>query len=238
MVEISEKWGFGMAPPKLSTLAQRDTSARSVIRLLDGLVEPTTLESLSVVKGMFNRVWRQDQWDWFTVYAALGYPSSGSCRSIGGKIAEIRQELKNNGNTPKNDYVTNSLKVCLENYIGDRIIVNEEYSGWLYMLSTREFPELIKIGMTTRSVQDRVREINSATGVPIPYGVRGCWKVKDPKRAERAVHDALDAWRFRNDREFFKIPYGVANKIISDLIRDNDLELRNLRIPPINRTSE
>jgi hypothetical protein len=231
MVEISQKWGFGMAPPKPTTLAQREAAVRSVLKLMDGMVEPGTLDSMSVVKGMFNRVWRQDQWDWFTVYAALGYPSGALCRIIGFDLAEIRKNISDIEPPSVSEIERNRLRVCLETYLGDRIIVDEPGAGWVYLLSTREFPDLVKVGMTTRSVQDRVREINSATGVPIPFGVRGCWRVTDPQRAERTVHEALDSWRFRSDREFFKISYGIASKQITNTLRENGLELRVSRLP-------
>jgi len=59
------------------------------------------------------------------------------------------------------------------------------------VLSTREQPDFLKIGMTTRTVEERVREINTATGVLIPFGVRRCWRVMDPSRSEKLIHSAL-----------------------------------------------
>jgi hypothetical protein len=60
--------GFGMAPPKHPVQAEREEAARTVISILQG--EPVgdvekALEHISVVKGLFSRVAREDQWDWF-----------------------------------------------------------------------------------------------------------------------------------------------------------------------------
>ena len=49
---------------------------------------------------------------------------------------------------------------------------------YLYILSRKEEPNILKIGMTTRNVQKRVNEINSATGVLYPYSARKVYKVK------------------------------------------------------------
>ena len=61
----------------------------------------------------------------------------------------------------------------------------------MYVLSTREMRDVIKVGMTRRTVDERVREINSATGVAIPYGVRMAIPVKDAQSAEKVVHEVL-----------------------------------------------
>jgi hypothetical protein len=68
LTKIFQKWGFGMAPPKPAVQAERERAARTVICILRG--EPVddlenALEHISVVKGLFNRVAREDQWDWF-----------------------------------------------------------------------------------------------------------------------------------------------------------------------------
>jgi hypothetical protein len=82
--------------------------------------------------------------------------------------------------------------------------------------------------MTTRTVQDRVREINAATGVAIPYGVRRCWRVSDPRQSEKIVHEALDRERVRTDREFFRIDFFEAERRIQEALNKAGLELRTL----------
>ena|SRR5713101_4461947 len=88
----------------------------------------------------------------------------------------------------------------------------------------REQPHFLKIGVTTRSVEQRVKEINSATGIVIPFGVRAVWPVRNPEQTEKEIHEMLSPYRVRADREFFQIEYQQACKKILDLIKAKDLE--------------
>ncbi|MCM1500412.1 MAG: GIY-YIG nuclease family protein [Clostridium sp.] len=82
---------------------------------------------------------------------------------------------------------------------------------------------MLKIGMTTRNVLKRCREINSATGVVFPYSPRKVFRVKESKEAERIVHQVLEEYRIRADREFFKCDYSEACKLIEDCLQENEL---------------
>ena len=95
-------------------------------------------------------------------------------------------------------------------FLGLARIIDEMDAGWIYILSTRELNDLLKIGMTMRTVEARAQEINSATGVAVPFGARRCWRVSDPHRAEKIVHTALAAYRIRTDREFFRTDFKIA----------------------------
>jgi hypothetical protein len=96
--------------------------------------------------------------------------------------------------------------------------------GWVYVLSTREQPHVLKIGFTNRAVEERVAEINSATGVVIPFGVRAVWTVKDARGVEQQLHQLLDRWRIRKDREFFELDWREAFPLIRDFVTDHRLE--------------
>jgi len=236
LIEVFEKWGFGLAPPKSKTQRARVKAAHEVLGLLEnpasGSVKAGELDSLSAVKGLFNRVVRQDQWDWFTVARHLGYPSAGISKVIAEQLSALRI-ARRNGDTHAGLEAWSALRrlptqKCLEIFIGRLAITDENGAGWVYILSAREFPSLLKIGMTTRSVEDRAREINSATGVPIPFGVRSCWRVKDPQAAERLVHSSLLVYRIRGDREFFKIDFFKARDMITNVLSSASLEIRTL----------
>ncbi len=170
-------------------------------------VSEEALSAISTVKGLFNRVVREDQWDWFTVASQLGHPS----RRISGVIAQestrLRTAIKHGDTTVFADARVNLLRLptrrCLAMNLGRARMADESGAGWIYVLSTREDPSLLKVGMTVRSVEERVKEINAATGVAIPFGVRRCWRVSDPRAAERLAHQTLQEFRVRNDREFF-----------------------------------
>jgi TPR repeat protein len=77
-------------------------------------------------------------------------------------------------------------------------------AGYLYILSNSEMPGLLKIGQTTRSVGDRVAELNSATGVPAPFAVEAWFESADPQCHETELHKILTRCRLPN-REFFRV---------------------------------
>lgn len=232
-LEVHQKWGFGMAPPKPHTEASRKAAAGQVLAYLDtGAPADTLATALSEIKGLFSRVARQDQWDWFATSRSLGYPSARLARLIAETLGSLRRALVDG--TPDAAREAWSLlrrlpcRRCLGVLLGSAEIADEEGAGWVYLLSTRELPDLLKIGMTTRTVEDRVREINGATGIAFPFGVRRCWRVRDPATAERLIHVVLAAHRVRSDREFFRATYGQAAAIIDGALREAGLELRTL----------
>ena len=207
---VAEKWGFGMAPPKQKTQVLRFQACETLLKLLSSRkfsdLTEQELEAISVVKGMFNRTVRKDQWDWFSVLAQLGYPSIRVARVIASELAHLRISIKKGD---QYEFEGSRVKLrrlptrkCLYVYLGEMQIADDPNAGWVYVLSTRELNKLLKIGMTKRTVQERVREINQATGVAIPFGVRRCWRVRNPELVERQLHKELDAFRFRRDREF------------------------------------
>jgi hypothetical protein len=87
---------------------------------------------------------------------------------------------------------------------GKLLFTTRHVSGFIYILSNDHMPGLLKIGMTTRAVADRVAELNSATGVPTAFTVEACFECEDPASDEMELHKLLDAHRVPG-REFFRI---------------------------------
>lgn len=234
--EVFEKWGFGLAPPKHDTQGRRRIAAQCVLELVEsGTLNhsaESALESLSEMKGLFNRVVRQDQWDWFIVAEQLGFPSAKLSAVMADALAQLRCALRD-CDLAKQSITLDRLRglptrKCLAFFLGLAEIGNEPGAGWVYLLSTREQADLLKIGMTTRTVQQRVKEINSATGVAIPFGVRQCWRVTEPERAEKLIHEHLADYRIRADREFFRVDYFYARQAIQNALDADKIELRTL----------
>jgi hypothetical protein len=226
--EVYEKWGFGLAPPKPQMEAKRQKWAEQVLNILERPDDQTMLQAdlgaISEVKGLFNRVVRQDQWDWFSVAVQLGYPSTRISEAIALSLNGLRTGIRDSdletAKLARSTLRRLPTRKCLAVFLKKVRIADEDNAGWVYILSTRELPELLKIGMTTRTVEQRTREINTATGVAIPFGVRACWRVHSPSAAEKIVHAALADARIRGDREFFRIEYSIAKKrIIDELMR-------------------
>ena len=234
--KVAEKWGFGMAPPKEKTQKSRNKACANLLKVIHSQKLPkpdeNVLETASLVKGLSNRVVREDQWDWFTVSSQLGYPSRRISDVIAKEIGRLRTAIKTQDAAAFENARTNLCRLptyrCLSVFLGREEISDEPGAGWIYVLSTRELNDLLKIGMTTRTVEERAHEINSATGVAIPFAVRRCWRVSDPKKAEKLVHKALFGFRFREDREFFRVSFQVAVKHIEAVIRESALEIRTL----------
>ena len=86
-------------------------------------------------------------------------------------------------------------------------------SGYVYVLSNPRMPGLVKIGCTTRSVAERVDELNSATGVPSPFVVEAYFAVASPEKVEADIHGQLSRHRVPG-REFFEIEAGEVIRIL------------------------
>ncbi len=85
--------------------------------------------------------------------------------------------------------------------------------GWLYLLTNPAMPGLVKIGMTTRSPEERAQELAS-TGVPMPFHVAAAWAVDDVRAAERDAHAALARYRVNDAREWFRLSVPEAMRAL------------------------
>lgn len=91
-------------------------------------------------------------------------------------------------------------------------------AGYVYVLSNEAMPGIVKIGMTQRHPDQRLKEINSATGV-LPFKVEAVIKSINAKWTERAVHEELTGKRVNDRREFFRIDVEAAVAIIAAVAR-------------------
>jgi cold shock CspA family protein len=222
-----------MAPISVGMRQRYDEAVQHVLDILQENVgsEEVKLECISELKGMFNRCIRQDQWDWFSVHTDLGFPPAPAMRPIVSALSELRRSfLPSTGGkatTILDRLVSCNLLHYLHTYQGG---VSEQYgvagAGWIYILSTREQPDVLKIGMTNRSVAQRVKEINSATGVMIPYAARRVFRVKDAAAAEKVIFDLLVPFRVRPDREFFRMRFAEASRIVDECVRSLSMQHR------------
>lgn len=75
--------------------------------------------------------------------------------------------------------------------------------GYIYFLTNKSMPGLVKIGHTTQDVESRVRQLNS-TGVPSPFLLAACVWVGDSAQVEATLHALLADHRHSANREFFE----------------------------------
>lgn len=91
---------------------------------------------------------------------------------------------------------------------------------YIYVLVNRSIPNMVKIGMTTRSVDERAREINKATGVPTPWIPVYSFPCYASGILEKRIHEYLAPYRVNEDREMFGITSNTAQQIIEELGKD------------------
>lgn len=91
-------------------------------------------------------------------------------------------------------------------------------NGLVYILTNPSFQvDLLKIGMTTRTAEERAWEIYlGATGVPEKFQVAHAEVCSDCALAERRVHERLKQHRVNASREFFKVALSSAIQVIRD----------------------
>ena len=95
-------------------------------------------------------------------------------------------------------------------------------SGIVYVLSHKAMPDLLKIGFTTRSIEERVQELSS-TGVPGKYTVELYFRTDDASQFELLLHRTLREFHF--EKEFFKADIETVIKAIHALISENRFQL-------------
>ncbi|MBQ1041517.1 GIY-YIG nuclease family protein [Micromonospora sp. C72] len=229
-VRVTQKWGFGMAPVKPEVQQHRVRAASSLLRFLEGQQdEPDASfqEDLSLIKGLYSRCHRQDQWDWFTVWQQLGRPGRKHCQQAASALAGLRAAIGDGGGSSVASPVASFVQAGGQAHLAGLVTgksPNPQGAGYIYVLSTREHPRFLKIGYTERSVEERVKEINRATGVLIPYGVRAVWVVAHARSVEAELHARLAPYRVRADREFFDLEFRDAFSLIRDCVYDSRRE--------------
>lgn len=92
--------------------------------------------------------------------------------------------------------------------------------GVVYILTNEAMPGYVKVGKTTTSPAQRMRELDTS-GVPLPFECFYAAEVSDWHQAERLLHDAFADVRVRSRREFFEIsPERVASALRLAALQD------------------
>lgn len=92
-------------------------------------------------------------------------------------------------------------------------------NGYIYVLSNPIFKNLVKIGMTNRSVELRIKELNSSTALPENFRLELLFPTKHPQKDERKIHSALQEFRHSERREFFNISLYSAYEVIKKIVQ-------------------
>lgn len=82
--------------------------------------------------------------------------------------------------------------------------------GYVYIISNKAMPDIVKIGYTMKDPAIRAQELSS-TSVPHPFVVDYEILVDEPYSLEQKVHSKLN--KFRENKEWFRID--VAKAVIA-----------------------
>ena len=96
---------------------------------------------------------------------------------------------------------------------------NKEKKGYIYILTNPSMKGLVKIGMTNRKPELRVKELTSSSGVPTAFILYKAYIVKNNKDFEMHIHNILKPYRKNSKREFFEISPENADKLIRNEIK-------------------
>lgn len=87
---------------------------------------------------------------------------------------------------------------------------------YVYVLVNKSVPNMVKIGMTTNTPDERARQISAATGVPTPWISVFGYECYRSDLLEEEVHEHLKAYRVNTHREMFAIDSRTAQQVIEE----------------------
>ena len=98
----------------------------------------------------------------------------------------------------------------------------------IYILINEAMPGYAKIGKTSASLEQRIRELSTSTSIPLPFTCFYACTVKNAAFVEHQLHDAFNNNRVNPRREFFQIaPERVVAALklaeIENITPQNDL---------------
>ena len=96
---------------------------------------------------------------------------------------------------------------------------SDSSSGWLYCFQNPCMPGIYKIGMTTRTPEERLADANGTETwrPPMPYEIVFTKRVDRVREIERTVHSLLEelGMRIHPRREFFRVSLSIVEKIFT-----------------------
>lgn len=108
-------------------------------------------------------------------------------------------------------------------------------AGWVYIISNKAMPDILKIGYTERTPYIRAYELYN-TGCPYPYKVDYAIYVDRPYEVEQKAHELQ---RENNvGKEWFSCPHDVAVTTIRDAIKLLDAKCESEKTPQEPTPSE
>lgn len=104
----------------------------------------------------------------------------------------------------------------------------------VYVLTNEAMPGLVKIGLTTDSVENRAAQLSAHSGVPLPFECYFAAEVGDASKIENILHQLFSEYRVNPRREFFRLD---AEKVVLALSIGGFKEV-NPGVPEIERVEQ
>ncbi len=184
--------GKGLSGLELKLLTERPTSA--VVR---NYRNQLIIKSPRNNKNPFQILWESGKY-------------TGSFKTVDSATNSVDLLLSDEGIEPDLEIRTYEKKVKTINYEGE---------GFIYVAYNESLPEMVKIGMTTTSVTQRMKELSN-TSVPTPFRAIAIFEMESSVLSiEQELHSRLTIDRIHSQREFFRCldPVSYCVKIQSYL---------------------
>ena len=134
------------------------------------------------------------------------------------KLKNIIQKVYLNKLLANRNKINNKIKKKSDTDLSnERIHKQKTHQGYIYILSNKSFPNIIKIGSTMRDPVTRANEL-SDTSVPFPYQVEYKILTINCEILEKIVHNKLSKHRVDLEREFFNCSIKDAVNIIEETV--------------------
>ncbi|MCS4089160.1 hypothetical protein [Rhizobium sp. BK176] len=222
--------GFGTIPIPHKDWSDRIAATQVVLNVIESGRLPKDSEplqqSLSMVKGMFSRIYVGDCYDWFTTSKFLGHPSGEVSKAISTSIAVLKGAIREQNVDLFNeaverinaDYGNEMLENYLDMTVRNGHPVREE--GWAYVLWSSSERDVVHVGAAGGEVEEVIKRLNDENPDHHPYGVLAAWLVHEPLAAYNDIHAALD--RYAMGDGFFRVNFGIARDTVHKLLKDTD----------------
>jgi hypothetical protein len=222
--------GYGLIQVPHHEWADRIAAVQVVRNLIQSQKLPADSEPvqqcLSLVKGMFSRIYVGDCYDWYTTSRFLGHPSGAISKVLSTQLAimkgALREQSVEHFNSAIGRFSGEHGLEMLENYLDMTLRaahpVMEE--GWAYVLWSSSERDVVHMGAAGGEVEDVIKRLNAENPENHPYGVLAAWLVHDPVDAYNHIHKAFDGNAMGDG--FFRVDFATARNRINDLLKESD----------------
>lgn len=109
-----------------------------------------------------------------------------------------------------------------QNHSPNPDIKDKANTAYIYILSNPSMRGIYKIGITTRTVIDRVRELNASTSIPTPFLVEDFFEIEAGIKlaVEKRAHQLLKNFGKHQGKEFFEAELELCKGVVLQAIAD------------------